>query len=231
MVLLLFLFSANGDALGQMKLEDASALQGVWEIKSAVTPEGDTLQGGAQMRPEGGIVGIVWSTSKGTNSGVGLLVDGHLYVGRSHSAGYGIAVYRSSRAGLEGIWTFAGGTSFGTERGRGGSLEKAKSRFEVVGTNPDGTPYVGELILTRLSKENGIFSVIWNIGDDRFEGIALHRGNILAVGWGVGEIVEVIDYTISNDSAIGPTATTGQSSAGTEHLVRMQQPNSVGPGK
>lgn len=73
--------------------------------------------------------------------------------------------------------------------------EGVQGTYKVEGTNPDGTPYRGNVSVTR-DGDNYIFN--WNIAGDQFSGQGQLSGTKLTVDW--GEEHPVI-YEVKEDGA------------------------------
>jgi hypothetical protein len=88
--------------------------------------------------------------------------------------------------------------------------------YAVTGTNPDGTPYEGSLV---VASTGDTYTFSWQTGQP-YEGIGLVDGNHVAVGWG-GESCGGVIYRIGDDGSLyGRWALMGTDAAGTESASR-----------
>lgn len=90
--------------------------------------------------------------------------------------------------------------------------------YEVSGTNPDGSAYAGLLQLRQV----GIVSwaVLWQVGNDRIEGVGMSSGSTLAVTYRAGNTQGFAIYEIlPNGTLTGQWTLVGSSGIGTETLT------------
>lgn len=85
----------------------ASAQEGAWKIEKAQLPNGKPYEGALSISKIVNTYDVDWKTSAGNYSGIGLLVNGKLFVGYGINSAYGIVVYQASPAQqrLQGVWT------------------------------------------------------------------------------------------------------------------------------
>ncbi len=93
-------------------------------------------------------------------------------------------------------------------------------KYNVVGSNPDGTPYRGTL---GVIPHGDVFQFRWSAGT-QYDGIGVANGNVVAVAFANGENGKgcgVVDYEIRSDGALdGKWGYWGTNEAGTEKATR-----------
>jgi hypothetical protein len=93
-------------------------------------------------------------------------------------------------------------------------------KYNVVGSNPDGSPYRGTL---EVIPHGGVYQFRWSAGI-QYDGIGVANGNVVAVAFANGENGKgcgVVDYEISSDGALdGKWGYWGTNDAGTEKATR-----------
>lgn len=102
--------------VGDEELEGSPSIDGAYKITKSHTPDGKSYTGSVTIKPTGSTFSIVWSTSAGSYTGVGIK-DGDLLVAGWGTGGKGAgAVLYTVKAGtLDGIWATPGGTRLGSE--------------------------------------------------------------------------------------------------------------------
>ncbi|MEQ8351983.1 MAG: fibronectin-binding protein [Leptospiraceae bacterium] len=85
--------------------------------------------------------------------------------------------------------------------------EGVQGTYQVNGTNPDGTPYRGNVTVTQ-SGEDYLFN--WNIAGDQFSGKGNLSGTTLTVDW--GQDFPVIYEVKDNGAVLEGTWADGQGS-------------------
>ena len=190
-----------------------SAQTGKWTIDLGQLPNGKTYSGTVNIARLTKTYTLDWKTSAGDYSGVGLLVDGHLFAGYGiGTEGYGIVVYRpAGRNSMDGSWTASGMngvTSTETILGRNGN-------FTVDGKTATGEPYSGTLT---LQQTGDTYQAQWTIGETVYNGIGFMSGDLLVIGYGFGQAFGVVDYQFNKDGAKGRWAMGGGETMGIENL-------------
>ncbi len=93
-------------------------------------------------------------------------------------------------------------------------------KYNVVGSNPDGSPYRGTL---EIISHGDVYQFRWNAGT-QYDGVGVANGNVVAVAFANGENGKgcgVVDYEITNDGALdGKWGYWGTNEAGTEKAMR-----------
>jgi hypothetical protein len=90
-------------------------------------------------------------------------------------------------------------------------------RYNVSGTNFDGSSYYGTVTVTKTS--DSTYNVFWYTGANNSEskGIGMRSGNVFAAGYVLGEGVGLVIYDIKSDGTLtGRWTMDGQNGAGTE---------------
>ncbi|HEV8587713.1 MAG TPA: hypothetical protein VGQ72_02470 [Pyrinomonadaceae bacterium] len=93
-------------------------------------------------------------------------------------------------------------------------------KYNIVGTNPNGTAYRGEL---QVIEHGDVYQFRWNAGN-QYDGVGVVNGNVVAVSFAGGPNgtgCGVVDYNIQSDgSLIGRWGYWGKDEAGTENATR-----------
>jgi hypothetical protein len=91
--------------------------------------------------------------------------------------------------------------------------------YSVAGTNPDGSPYKGELAVI---KHGDVYQFRWNAGK-QYDGIGITNGNVVAVsftGGANGQGCGVVTYKVESGSLDGKWGYWGRDESGTEKGAR-----------
>ena len=89
--------------------------------------------------------------------------------------------------------------------------------YNMRGTNPTGGgTYFGTVEITRTGDT---FSILWQIGDQSFEGTGIFRDGLLSVSFG-GEFGGIVVYRMSSSGGKGVWAPHNSTDLGTENLQR-----------
>lgn len=87
--------------------------------------------------------------------------------------------------------------------------------YDITGSNPDGTPYTGTLLLTQVGTST--FRVVWSIGGDTIEGVAMVSGLTLATAFALGQQSGMGIYEIKQGGELdGVWTTVGAFASGRE---------------
>ena len=93
-------------------------------------------------------------------------------------------------------------------------------KYNVVGSNPDGSPYRGTL---EIILHGDVYQFRWNAGT-QYDGVGVANGNVVAVAFANGENGKgcgVVDYEITSDGSLdGKWGYWGTNEAGTEKATR-----------
>ena len=100
------------------------------------------------------------------------------------------------------------------------NLEDIAGSYNVVGTNPNGSPYKGTL---EVIKHGDVFQFRWTAGS-QYDGVGIANGRVIAVAFADGPNGKgcgVVDYQIAADGALnGRWGYWGVDEAGTEMAKR-----------
>jgi hypothetical protein len=93
-------------------------------------------------------------------------------------------------------------------------------KYNIVGSNPDGSPYRGTL---EIIPHGDVYQFRWNAGT-QYDGVGVANGNVVAVAFANGENGKgcgVVDYEITSDGSLdGKWGYWGTNEAGTETATR-----------
>ncbi|WP_460941687.1 hypothetical protein [Spirosoma daeguense] len=195
--------------------ETLFAQSGAWKIETAQLPNGESYNGMVTITKNGNTYQLDWKTSVGNYSGIGLLLDGKLFVGYGINIAYGVAVYKvnPNNNQLDGVWTspqLNGEVGAETLTGQDG-------QYYVAGTNPGGQTYRGKLMTQRTGRT---VQVQWNVGNQTYNGVGFYSGDYLVIGYGFGQAFGVVEYVVKGNKATGRWALGGGSDLGAENLIR-----------
>lgn len=92
-------------------------------------------------------------------------------------------------------------------------------RFDVKGTNLDGSPYGGTAQITRVSDTT--CTIVWQTGGTTSRGICMRQGDVFVAGYKLGDAVGLAVYRWRNGNELldGTWTIAGQSGTGTEQLI------------
>ena len=94
-------------------------------------------------------------------------------------------------------------------------------RYNVIGTNPDGSEYRGTLNVT---PRGGVYQFRWEAGG-QYEGVGVRNGKMVAVAYTTGNDGSgcgVVDYTLEPDGTLqGKWGYWGRTGSGTERAKRV----------
>jgi hypothetical protein len=207
-------------AASQGTAQVARSIAGLWTISDAKSLQGKSYTGTVTITPTDKFYKLDWHVGNISYSGLGFFENGHLFAGWGSGPSYGLVVYDiASNGSLNGKWVFNGGNYIGIEKSATGALKGDRSRFSVVGTNPDGTNYTGQLT---VEKKGQTYQLSWTVADRTFPGVGIRVGNQLVVGWGLVHDIGVISYDVSGDRAVGRWALPAGSTLGSETIVRAR---------
>ena len=92
--------------------------------------------------------------------------------------------------------------------------------YAVAGTNPDGTIYEGEAIITNVSEFT--CTIEWITADVSSFGICMGRRNKYAASYSLGDAVGLVIYELMADGSMeGVWTVAGQDGVGTETLTPL----------
>ena len=94
-------------------------------------------------------------------------------------------------------------------------------RYQVQGTNFDGSPYGGEAKITLTSETT--CEIVWTTGSTSSTGICMRNDNSFAAGYQMGDKIGLIIYKLMDDGSLnGLWTIAGQEGNGTEVLIPLQ---------
>ncbi|MFL1462418.1 hypothetical protein ACI6QG_09465 [Roseococcus sp. DSY-14] len=97
----------------------------------------------------------------------------------------------------------------------GPAAAQRSGTYDVSGANPDGTEYTGSMLLTQVGLAS--FRVVWTIGQDVIEGVAMVSGLTLATAFSLGGQTGMGIYEIRRDGTLeGQWTTAGAFAIGRE---------------
>ena len=94
-------------------------------------------------------------------------------------------------------------------------------RYQVQGTNFDGSPYGGEATITLTSATT--CEIVWTTGVTSANGICMRNDNSFAAGYEMGDKIGLVIYKLMADGSLnGLWTIAGQEGNGTEVLIPLQ---------
>ena len=102
------------------------------------------------------------------------------------------------------------------------SAQTVVGRFQVQGTNLDGSPYRGTAQVSAVSDTT--CTIAWQTGDTTSRGICMRQGDVFVAGYKMGDAIGLATYRWRNGSEYldGTWTIAGQSGTGTERLIPMR---------
>ena len=201
---------------------DQPSIEGIWTITEARTLEGSSYGGTVEFIKQGDRYQVMWRTSAGTYSGLGLMRGNKLCVGWSPEL-FGVVFYKIGGDGtLNGKWTVIGATadqSDGVEKATGGNPGRIEGRYVVTGTNPGSqAPYGGQLEIMRTG---ATYLLNWKVGNSSNTGVAIKVDDDLFAAWADKKhAFGIVSYTFEGGRAKGVWTLGGSSRTATEDLVK-----------
>jgi hypothetical protein len=104
----------------------------------------------------------------------------------------------------------------GSDRASADSMTLA-SRYDVSGTNPDGSQYKGKADVEVISKTT--FTIKWMIGGSIYEGFGMRMNDTLAATYTINGEPGLVIYRVDGNGLDGLWAIRGHNRNGTEHLT------------
>lgn len=159
---------------------------GTRSIAQAVNFQGKPYTGALMIEPgKRGGHHLQWRTNAGDYEGMGLVMDGRMWLAFGRDAGYGLAVYAPAGNGLESVFTGSElKGAIGTER-----IEDCRDWmlqekiYEMKGKSPDGGTYHGQWAVKPYGE---VFLMSWTFAGSpgQLVGVGMHRHDRLVVGYG-----------------------------------------------
>jgi hypothetical protein len=92
-------------------------------------------------------------------------------------------------------------------------------RYEVNGTNPNGSAYSGTADITQTSETT--CRIAWHVGSE-WRGICMLSGNAFAAAYNSGDTFGLLIYQRAADGTLSGAWTVGAGAGGTETLTPMR---------
>ena len=192
----------------------AADLTGNYTVKGN-NPDGKGYQGTLTIAKSGAAYALTW-TSGSVSTGVGVAIGNALAV----AVGDGCAIvgYQiSAEGGLDGRWSGPTGGAIGSEKATPGvgTTKGLIGDYVVNGSNPDGKPYKGGLI---IAEPDGVLRFSWRTGTN-FEGYGVQKDGYAAATWGPGACGVVL-YRVGADGNLNGIWRYPGTGIGTEMVTR-----------
>src|ERR1700733_10376962 len=91
------------------------------------------------------------------------------------------------------------------------------SRYDVSGTNPDGSKYSGTASVKVISDTT--FTIKWDIAGSVYEGFGMRLNDTLSATYTIDGEPGLVMYKVGGDGINGLWAIRGHNGSGTEHLT------------
>ncbi len=190
-----------------------SDLAGTYDV-AGTNLDGSPYTGTLQVTARGPAYQFSWATGN-DYEGVGLQGDDAVAAAYGGD-GCGVVLYRVGRDGtLDGRWAIYGMEGVGTERARRTSGSGLAGAYAVEGTNPDGTPYAGTLVVER---DGPAYTLTWQAGDT-YVGEGILMDDEFGTSYG-GEDCGVAVYAVQGGDLDGQWTGYGAGAVGTERATR-----------
>lgn len=191
------------------------SLEGTYRIDQGMNPDGSRYQGAVAIQREGDVYRLAWQVGDNAFGGVGIHVDDRLLVGWGPPDSHGVVAYRVDGGKLEGRWASVGsGGTLGVEDLSG--APGLTGRYDIVASrSPGGGSYAGTVDM-RPSGDSLLLE--WQLSSESYRGVGILDGDMLAVGWGNGDVGVVI-YRITGRTLDGRWAAPTGGPLGREVLV------------
>lgn len=170
--------------------------------------EGDDYSGLLTIRPAGSGYNLTWEIDDSTYLyGNGLVVGEVLGVVCATENGkrVRVAAYKKDGEDITGIWVATHHDKYYCEKSRGAadlaaSSEGLKGSYTVAGSNPNGSPYTGRIILAPTCNT---YDVTWKMTSDTFYGTGITLGGVAVLGYANNMGVGVGVYDIKQSHLEG----------------------------
>ena len=91
------------------------------------------------------------------------------------------------------------------------------SRYDVSGTNTDGSKYSGTATVDVIS--DATFTIVWSVGGSTIKGFGMRMNDALAATYAINGEPGLVIYKVEGDGLDGLWAIRGHNGNGTEHLT------------
>ena len=99
------------------------------------------------------------------------------------------------------------------------AAQSIAGRYEVQGTNPNGSTYSGTAQITETSEST--CRIAWHVGSE-WQGICMLSGDVFAAAYHSGSTSGLLIYHRQADGSLSGTWTVGAGTGGTETLTPMR---------
>lgn len=183
-----------------------SRFNGTWPIVQAATIPGVPYTGSLTIS-DGRADGhrLRWKTNGGEYTGIGLVIEGRLWMAFGEGEAYGLCVYRQEGGELRGTFTAPSyGGAAGWEKVQGiDALPVEETIYEIEGWQPNNIPYkgqiafkpYGEMYLLRWVFEGATGNWV-GVGMQRYGRLVTAYGAKSDFSWGCG------CYEIADDGSL-----------------------------
>ena len=201
-----------------------SQISGDYEAQGQ-SAQGQAYKGAVRIAPLGQGYGIAWRLERGdTYRGVALKVDNVLgavyWSAQQRLQGLGIVLYRIDGGELQGLWmpARADATVIGRENLKGSP--DLTGRYQItLGENPDNmTNYDGHV---EIARQGDTYHLEWFTPGLSAVGNGIRLGDILVVGYAVGQAPGTVGYCVTDMGLLG-VWTFGQETALGKEMLRRQ---------
>ena len=188
-------------------------LAGSYDV-TGTNPDESAYGGTLLVAARGPVYQFSWATGN-DYEGVGLQGNDAVAVGYG-GEGCGAVIYRVGGDGtLHGRWALYGTEAVGTERARRTSGSGLAGTYRIEGTNPDGSPYAGSLLVER---DGPAYTLTWEAGGT-YVGAGILMDDEFGASYG-GEACGVAVYTVRGADLDGQWTSHGAGAVGTERATR-----------
>jgi hypothetical protein len=184
--------------------------------------DGKPYQGEMVVTNRDQVYQLSWKVGSDTYDGVGIQSGNTIaaaYSTGEDGKGCGAVIYKINGGdnSLDGKWGEWGVNQSGTEKATpAGELKDDTGKFNVTGTNADGSPYKGTMTVTKSG--NDVYQFAWDIGK-KYIGTGVKMGDYLAAGSGSKQCGFVI-YEIKDGNLEGKWGVPGSNQLGSEKATR-----------
>ncbi len=99
----------------------------------------------------------------------------------------------------------------------GAETLRMASKYDVAGTNPDGSKYKGTASVEVIS--DATFTIVWSVGGSTIKGFGMRMNDALAATYAINGEPGLVIYKVQGDGLDGLWAIRGHNGNGTEHLT------------
>lgn len=197
----------------------AADIAGTYTVSGSNPDGGKPYQGTLTVTKRDSVYQFSWNA--GTEyDGVGVQKGNTVavaYADGTNGKGCGAVIYEIGKdSALDGKFGEWGFNDAGTEKGTLIDGNGFVGNFDVTGTNLDGKPYKGKLVIKKDADE--IHQLSWDVGA-KYIGTGIKQGNYLAAGSGPKECGFVI-YEVSGSTLTGKWGVPGTTKLGTEKATK-----------